>query len=355
MGAASAMRACWRTTATALLLVLAPFVCAPAAADEVADFYRGRTVSMVVGAASGGGYDTYARAVARFLGRHIPGAPSIVVQNMPGAGQSLAAHYVYAVAPKDGTVIAATSPGALLAPLLGGPKVSYDPNRFHFIGNANDEVYACFVLPSAPVKTFADVFENDLILGVTSGSTRDMPSALKHILGARLKLITGYRNTKDVMLAMERGEVHGLCGIGYASVVVQNPERIAQGKLMVLVQESATGHPELNRRGIPLAVSFARTAEQRQALELIYSQGLFGRPFAVAPEVPAARVAALRRAFMAAMADPQLIAEAERMKLDIGPISGEAVQAALRAAFATPKPVVELARKALDADAVEGK
>ena len=329
---------------------LAALSTSPASADEIADFYKGRTVNVVVGSAPGGGYDTYARIVARYLGRHIPGAPSIIVQNMPGAGQSLAANYVYAAAPKDGTVITATSPGALLAPLLGGPKVAYDPTRFNYIGSANEEIYACFARATAPVQSFAEVFEKDWILGVSSGSTRDMPSALRHILGARLKLITGYRNSKDILLAMERGEVHGLCGIGYASVVVQNPELLVQGKLRVIVQASATGHAELNARGVPLAVTFAKSDEQRQALELVFSQGIFGRPFAVAPEVPRARVTALRAAFMATMADPELVAEAERVKLDIGPISGAAVEAALLKAFASPRPAIELARRALDPD-----
>ena len=323
----------------------------PAHADEIADFYKGRTVNIVVGSAPGGGYDTYARIVGRHIGRHIPGNPNVIVQNMPGAGQSLAANYVYSAAAKDGTMIASTSPGALLAPLLGGPKVAYDPTRFNAIGSANEEVYACYARPDASIKSFADAFERDWILGVSSGSTRDMPSALLHILGARLKLITGYRNSKDVLLAMERGEVHGICGVGYASIVVQNPELLAQGRLKVIVQASATGHPELNRQGVPLAVAFARTPEQRQALELVFSQGIFGRPFVVAPEVPAARVAALRKAFMATMTDPDLIAEADKVKLDIGPISGAAVEVALRAAFATPQPVIAMARHALDPDA----
>ena len=332
------------------LLALAGFD-GSACAQDVADFYRGKTLAVIVGSAPGGGYDAFARVVARHIGRHVPGSPGAIVQNMPGAGQSIAAAYVYFSAPKDGTVIVATSPGALLAPLLGGPKVRYDPRRFQYIGSANEEVYACYAKAGGPVASFADTFRSEWIVGVTSGTTRDLPSVHKHILGTKAKLVSGYRNSKDVLLAIERGEVQGLCGLGWASFTMQNPDLVPQGRIKVIVQDSLKGHPELNRMGVPLGTSFAGSEEQRQALELVYSQGVFGRPFALAPEVPVARVAVLRRAFMAAMADPELAAEAARMQLDIGAISGEALQAALTKAFATPQAVVEMARRAIDADA----
>ncbi len=331
--------------ATASILALA----GTAAADEIADFYKGRSVTIVVGSAAGGGYDAYGRLVGQHLGKHIPGNPKVIVQNMPGAGQSLAAFYVYAKAPKDGTAITGTSPGALLAPLLGGPKVQYDPMKFNFIGSANAEVYACFVRTDAPVKTFKDVFEKELILGVSSGTTYDMPAITIAVLKPKYKLVTGYKGSKAVNLAIERNEVQGLCGLSYASFRTQNPDFRKEGKVKVLAQESIKGHPELNKEGVPLVSSFAKTEDDKRTLGLVFNQGQFGRPFAVAPEVPAARVAALRKAFEDTMKDPALLADAKKRKLDVDWISGNEVEAAIKEAFAMPKAISTRARDALEA------
>lgn len=332
-----------------LAVAFAACLCAASAeASDVADFYRGKQINVYIGSSAGGGYDAYARLVARHITNHIPGNPAVVPQNMPGAGQTRAAGYVYAVAAKDGTAMAAVSPGAILQPVLGGPKIQYDPSRFQFIGSANEDIYTCIVRPDAPVKSFAEAFERELILGVSSGTTRDMPNVLVNLLGAKLKLVTGYPGTKEITLALLRNEVQGICGFGYASVISQYPDWIPKGVVKVLLQESAKGHPDLNRAGIPLAIEFAKTPEDKQALELVYSQALAGRPFIMAPEVPADRIAALRAAFMAAMTDPALIADASRMNLETGPMSGEEVQALMAKVFATPAAVVERARKAID-------
>ncbi len=318
-----------------------------ARAEDIAAFYKGKTFNIVVGSAPGGGYDAYGRLVAAHLGRHIPGNPAVVVQNMPGAGQSLAANYVYSIAAKDGTAIAATSPGALLSPLVGGPKVAYDPLKFNFIGSANHEVYACYIRTDAPVKSFKEAFEKEIVIGVSSGTTRDMPTITLALLGPKYKMVTGYKGSRDVNLAIERGEVHGLCGLSYASFRTQNPNYKKEGKLKVMVQESMVGHPELNKDGVPLVSSFAKTDDDRRALALVFNQGLFGRPFVAAPEVPPERIAALRKAFEDTMKDPQLIADANKRKLDVDWLPGVAVEKALKEAYATPKPLVDRVRGVL--------
>jgi tripartite-type tricarboxylate transporter receptor subunit TctC len=335
----------WRRATVAFAACLAATA---AEAGSVAEFYAGKQINLYIGSSAGGGYDAYARLVARHIGSHIPGHPAVVPQNMPGAGQTRAAGYVFAVAAKDGTAMAAISPGSVLQPILGGPKIQYDPSKFQFIGSANEDIYTCIARPDAPVKTFAETFDKELIVGVSSGTTRDMPTVLVNILGAKLKLVTGYPGTKEITLALQRNEVQGICGFGYASLVAQYPDWIPSGVVKVLLQESAKGHPDLTNAGVPLATSFAKTPEDKQALELIYSQGVAGRPFVVAPEVPKDRVDALRAAFTAAMKDPQLLADAAKMNLEVSPMSGEDVQALMAKVFAASPEVVERARKAID-------
>lgn len=334
---------------SAALLAAVLCLCGTGArADDVADFYKGKTITIYIGSSAGGGYDAYARLVGRHIGRFIPGEPNVLPTNMPGAGQTRAAFQVYSVAPKDGTAIAAVSPGALLVPLLGGPKIQYDPAKFRYIGSANSDVYTCIARPDAPVKAFNETFTTELIVGVSSGTTRDMPTALNAVLGTKLKLVTGYPGTKEITLAFLRGEVQGICGFGYASLMSQYPDWVPKGVAKVILQESLTGHPDLNKQNIPKGIDLARNEEERQTLHLIYSQGIFGRPFVVAPEVPAARVEALRKAFAAAMADKQLIADAQKMNLDLDPLSGAETQKLVEQAYATPAHVVARAKKALD-------
>jgi tripartite-type tricarboxylate transporter receptor subunit TctC len=319
-------------------------------AQSGGDFYKGKQVNVIIGSAAGGGYDAYGRLVARHLAKHIPGTPNVIAQNMPGAGQSKAAGYVYAIAPKDGTAIAAVSPGALLVPVLGGPTIHYDPNKFQYIGSANSDVYVCITRPDAPIKTFADTFEKEWIVGVSSGTTRDMPMLLKNVLHAKLKLVAGYPGTKEITLAFERGEVQGICGFGYASLMSQYPDWVPSGKAKVILQESVKGLPELNQAGVPLGASFAKTPEDKRVMELVYSQGIFGRPFLVAPQVPKDRVQILRTAFTAAMKDPQAVADAQKMKLDLDAISGDEVQDLVGKIYATPPEIIHRAKQALETE-----
>ncbi|MGE5539240.1 MAG: Bug family tripartite tricarboxylate transporter substrate binding protein [Gemmatimonas sp.] len=330
-------------------LLLAAFSTSPAHAQS-GDFYKGKQVQIIIGSAAGGGYDAYGRIVQRHLGKHIPGNPTVIAQNMPGAGQTKAAGYIYSVAAKDGTFIAAVSPGALLVPVLGGPTIQYDPNRFQYVGSANSDVYTCVTRGDSPVQKFADAFDKEWIIGVSSGTTRDMPMALKNVLHAKLKMVAGYPGTKEISLAFERNEVQGICGFGYASLMSQYPDWIPSGKAKIILQESLKGHPDLNKAGIPLATSFAKNDEDRQVLELIYSQGIFGRPFLVAPEVAKDRVAILRKSFMETMQDPALIADAGRAKLDLDAISGDEVQALVAKVYATPERIIQRTKQALETD-----
>ncbi len=332
---------------------LAVFAClavTPARAQHaVADFFRGKQVDIVVGSSAGGGYDTYARLLSRHLGEHIPGNPEVVVQNMPGAGSNKATGYIYSVAPKDGTVIGAVFPGALLDPLIGEVKVQHDPNKLVYVGSANSDVYICFVRSDAPAKTFQDVFTHEVILGAsnTGGSTRDLPAMLNNLLGTKFRIVTGYAGSKEITLAIERNEVNGACGIGWSGLPTMHPDWFAKKLMTVLVQLSMKGHPDLNKMGVPLAVQFARTDEERQVMELIESQGEFGRPYVLPPGVPQERVAALRKAFVDALHDQALLAEAKKMQLDLDYMTGDELQALVAKLFALPATIVARAKQAL--------
>jgi tripartite-type tricarboxylate transporter receptor subunit TctC len=252
-----------------------------------------------VGSAVGGGFDTYARLVGRHLGRFIPGNPTIIVQNIPGAGSNKAASYVALQAPKDGTVIGAVQAIAITQPLISDQPVPHDPSKFIMIASANRSVYFCVVRSDAPVKSFQETFDKEAIIGTSSegASLRDYPVMLINVLGVKLRLIGGYAGSREIMIAMERNEIQGMCGMDWSSFLTQQRDWIASGFARLLAQEDLEGHPEMNKVGVPLTISFAKTEEDRQVMEMIYSQNLFGRPYLVAPGVPADRVAALRKAF----------------------------------------------------------
>jgi len=332
-------------TLTALVVSLVP----AEAQDTVEAFYRGKAINLYIGSSAGGGYDTYARVLARHFGKYIPGNPTVVPQNMPGAGSNKLSGYIYSVAPKDGTAIGAIFPGAVLAPLLADAPLQHDPNKLIYIGSANSDVYTCVVRSETPVKTFGDVLTREVIVGATSdgGTSRDMPSLSNNVLGAKFRIVSGYAGTKEIALALERKEVDGLCGFGWTSINASYPDWLTRGVVRILVQENAKGHPDLNRMGVPLSVDFAKTAEDRQVMELVYTQAIFGRPFVAPPGVPPERVAALRKAFMAAFADKELLAEAQKIKLDIEALSGEEVQGLVTKAFSLPPKVIERAKQSL--------
>jgi tripartite-type tricarboxylate transporter receptor subunit TctC len=321
------------------------------AQDSVEGFYKGKQINLVVGSSAGGGYDAYARLLARHLGNFVPGNPTLVVQNMSGAGSNRAAGYIYSVAPKDGTVIGAIFPGAIVQPLFGDVAFAHDPSKLIYLGSANSDQYVCYVRSDAPVKTFQDTLSRELIVGASNegATTRDLPTLLNNVLGTKLRIVTGYAGSREITLALERNEVQGTCGVGWSGIVTIHPEWFERGTVKVLVQLGVKGHPDLDRMGVPLAISLAKNADDRAVLSLVMSQSIFGRPFILPPETPSERVATLRKAFMEALQSKSLMAEGEKMKLDIGPLSGEDLQTLVRHLYATPVHIVERARQALAA------
>jgi tripartite-type tricarboxylate transporter receptor subunit TctC len=341
------MRVGMRVGLTGLALVAAT---GGAQAQDVATFYKGRQISIIVGSSPGGGYDLYGRLLSRHMGKHLPGNPIMVVSNMPGAGGNVAAAHIANIAPKDGTAIGAIFMGTVVEPLFTTTKrATHHPTKFHYIGSANTDYYVCLARGDAQVKKFEDLFDTELVVGGSAGgaSTRDFPLMLRNVLGAKFKIVAGYPGTREINLAIQRNEVQGGCGQTWSSVTSLYKQEFAEGRIRPLVQEDAVGSPELNKMGVPLARSFAKTEEQRQILDLYYSQTAFSRPYVVAMETPADRVAALRAAFMAAMKDPDLVGEANKMQVDADPVSGEDLQKKVEQIFATPADIVEKTRKAV--------
>jgi tripartite-type tricarboxylate transporter receptor subunit TctC len=334
--------------ATALLAALAV---APASAQTPAEFYKGRTVSIIVGSSAGGGFDLYARMIGRHMQRHMPGAPSIVVSNMPGAGSIRLAQHIYAVAPKDGTVIGAVFAGAIMDPLLGARtnKVEYDAAKFTYIGSANSEAYVCLARRDAKVQTFTDVLNTEIVLGASAagGSTVDFPTLLRNVLGARFRLVNGYPGTNEISLAIESGEVQGACGYAWTTLQGRRRNWITDNLVNILVQEVPEAHAEMTKLGIPVAQQFAKTDEQRKILDLVYSQLRFGRPYIAPPGIPADRVVALRKAFADTLNDAELLKEADKLQIDVDVLEGGAMQKFVAELYATPADIVEKTRAAL--------
>jgi tripartite-type tricarboxylate transporter receptor subunit TctC len=339
-----------RQSFAVMIAALAFVATSPAQSQDANEqFFRGKTINIYVGSSAGGGYDTYARLLARHFGRHVPGQPTIVVQNMPGAGGNKAAGYIYSVAPKDGTAIGAISPGAILQPLLGDVAVQHEPNKFIYLGSANNDVYHCFTRTDSPVKSFRDALEREVILGASNegGTTRDLPAMMNNLAGAKFRIVTGYAGSKEITLAAERNEVQGACGIGWTGFTTLYPHWFEKKLVTMILQLSVKGHPELNAMKVPLATEFARTPEDRQAMELVLSQGVFGRPFMLPPGMPPERAEALRKAFMAAMNDPALISDAKKANLDVDPYAGSDLQNLIASLYALPRSTVEKAKQSL--------
>jgi len=331
------------------LLAAACHVSPAGAQDAVADFFSGKQINIIVGSSAGGGYDTYARLLARHFGNHIPGNPTAVVQNMPGAGSAKSVGYVSSVAPKDGTAIAAFYPPVILAPLLEGMTGPFDPVKVSYLGSANSDTYLCFVRSDAPAKTFADTFSHEVILGASAegGTTRDLPAMLNNLIGTKFRIVTGYAGSKEITLAIERNEVNGACGIGWTGLPTMHPDWFSKKLMVVLAQLSMKGHPDLNRMGVPLAADFAKSEDDRKVMELVFSQGTYGRPFVMPPGVPPERVAALRKAFMDTLHDPALLADAQKAQLDVDAMSGDELQALVTKLYALPANIVARAKQAL--------
>ena len=318
---------------------------APVSAAGVEDFYKGKTVSLVIGYSVGGGYDAYGRLLARHLGKHIPGQPNVQPQNMTGAGSLKAANYIYSVAPKDGSAIGTFSRSLAIAPLLN--RAEFDSTRFTWIGSVTDEVSLCLTRTDLPVKTFNDVLTTQTTFGGEGpGSDPNVFALLyRNVFGAKIKLVSGYPGTNEIQLATERGEVDGLCGLSWSTLKGRYPHWLKERKANILVQAGIKKEAELPH--VPAATDLAKEPEQRQILNLILIGQAMARPFAAPPGIPADRKAALIAAFDRTVRDPEFLAEAQRLNLDVNLVTAARLDALLAEAYATPKDVVAKATKAL--------
>jgi tripartite-type tricarboxylate transporter receptor subunit TctC len=319
------------------------------AQDGVANFFKDKAITLEVGAPPGGVLDLHARLLSRHLARHVPGNPTVRVAYKPGAGSKVAARGLYTVAPKDGTWIGATFPSAIVDPLLDITGLDYDPTKFIYLGSGSNEVPICMARADGPVQTLQDLMSRELITSVTGpgGTNHDFPVAMAGLLGTKFKFVKGYQGGAQLGLAIERNEVQGVCG-SWSFTKVQYPD-ILNGTLFlrIFVQGSLSGDPDLTKAGVPLAGSLAKNEPDRQALELFLARYAFATPYMLPPGVPPERVQALRAAFAAAMADPELVAEAKRTSTDIKPMTGEEVQRLVGRIYQSPKPVVDRLREAL--------
>jgi tripartite-type tricarboxylate transporter receptor subunit TctC len=337
-----------------LLAATAGLALASAAQAQQSDlekFYAGRNVDFLIGSAPGGGYGIYASVLSRHIGRHLPGKPNIVARNLDGAGSITAANLLYNKMPKDGSTFGAIFMGAVVEPLIGDASATqFDARKFIYIGSANKETSICLVWHTSPVQTFDQVFNQEVIVGgagVTS-SIRQYPMVLNNVLNTKFKLINGYPGSREAGLAMERGEVSGLCGIQWTSFLAQGAEWVAKNEVRILAQMGGVnGDDELNKMNVPTIWKFVKNDADRRTLAVIFNQLEFGRPYVLPPGVPADRVAAFRKAFDETMKDPEFLADAEKAKLIINPVNGEGVQKLVDEIYMTPKEDVERARAAL--------
>jgi tripartite-type tricarboxylate transporter receptor subunit TctC len=319
------------------------------AQEDVAGFYRGKLVRMVVGTGPGGGYDLFARAVARHIGDHIPGNPTVIVQNQPAAGGLVMVNQLYSLGPKDGSVIAAPINGIPTAPLLEPAGARFEAAKLNWIGSTNRETYVAFAWHAAAVRNLADLMQKELIVGATAPGTTlvDFPLVTNRFLGTKFKVVRGYDSTPQINVAIERGEVAGIGGIGWQSVKTQSPQWIAERKITVIAQYGLQRDPEL--AAAPTMLEAAKTDGDRAALTMMFARTEYGRPYFAPPDVPAGRVALLRRAFDATMKDPAFIADAAQLQLELSPATGEEVQALVAKLAGTPADIVARVRAALDA------
>jgi tripartite-type tricarboxylate transporter receptor subunit TctC len=318
-----------------------------AQAESVAEFYRGKNVNIIVGYSAGGGYDVYARLMAPYLKKYLPGNPNVITQNLEGAGSLKAANYIYNVAPKDGTAIGTFGRGLAMEPLIGTSATQFDATKFTWIGSGTNELAVFAIWHDSPVKTWSDMLQKSFTVGGEgSGSDPDTyANLLKHLFGVKLKLISGYPGTAEVTLALERGEVDGRASWSWSSLKSLRPEWIENKKLNFPIQLNLSKNPDLP--DVPLAIDLATNDRQRQILKMVLSRQVMGRPFAAPPGIPEDRKQALRKAFDDTMKDPEFLAEAKTRKMEVNPVSGVEVEKLVNELYQTPKDVVAEARTAI--------
>ena len=326
------------------LVVLAGLACAAG----VEDFYKGRNVTLVIGYSVGGGYDAYARLLGRYFGKHIPGNPAIVPEQMTGAGSLRSANFIYSVAAKDGSVFGTFSRSMGISPLVD--KAEFDSRKFTWLGSVTDDNTTCVTWNTSPIKNWDDFLTKPSKFGGEgAGADPDVWTLLyKNVFGAKLKLVTGYPGTNDIALAMERGEVDGLCGMSWSTIKTRHPEWLTSHSVNIIVQAALKKEPEI--AAVPLATDLAKTPEQLQIIKLLLVSQAMARPFAAPPGIPADRKAALISAFDATMKDADFLAEAQKLSFDVRPVNATAIDAMLVEVYQTPKDVIARATKAISSE-----
>ena len=311
-----------------------------ASAQSPSGYYANKQVKMIIGLGAGGGYDLWARTVARHIGRHLPGNPTVISQNMEGAGSFRAASYMYSQAPRDGTVMALIARDASLGPITGNPGAQFDPTKFSWLGTTTTETNVCVAYKTAVVKTVFDLQQRELMVGDNGAGTGtgNYPKALNQLLGLKFKIIRGYGSSVDVLLAMERGEVEGYCE-SLESVIGHRPTWISSGTVNVLFQGGAKPNPDI--KDVPFINELAKSDDDRSAIEFLYAGQGIGRPFFAPPGLAPDVLAMMRTAFNATMKDPDFVAEVRQRKLKLEPEDGDYMQNLVNRIYATPKPIVD--------------
>jgi tripartite-type tricarboxylate transporter receptor subunit TctC len=331
------MRSIKCAAAGVVALVCASFTTA-VSAQNVESFYRGKTIELHVGFGTGGGNDLWGRALARHMPRYIPGNPTMIVKNVPAAGSLVVANWIASAAPRDGTAIGMIARGIPFEPLFDGKGVQFDPLTLMYLGSPSRDSNMCAVWKDRPFKTAQDMFEREVVLGSTGSGAEShvFPLILKNLLGAKVKIVAGYKGSQDILLAIERGELDGLC---LGTETVRRTNQYANGNFRIILQMATEPDPVLG--DLPLVSQFAKTDEDRAILNLIFARVDVGRPFVIPPGVPEDRVSALRGAFDATMKDAEFKKDVEKMQLDISAKTGAELEELIRKAYGTPKAIVK--------------
>jgi tripartite-type tricarboxylate transporter receptor subunit TctC len=327
---------------------------APSAAlsQSAEEFFGKSRIVMYIGSAPGAGYDLYGRAVARHMGRHLPGNPTLVPSNMPGAGSIVLANFMYARAPRDGSALAGIQNGDVMEPIIGNSNARFKPSEFVWLGSVNKQTNVCISWATTGVKSVADVMTKEFLVGVvTSTSTETVANLVNELVGSKFKLIKGYQSTTAVLKAMEQGEVGGLCGIGIDSVQSSMSDALTNGRIHVFMQIGADRHPELPQASF--VYDHLKDAGDKELLDFLMARMLFGRPFLAPPGVPLERAKLLQEAFWKTMSDPEFLSEASRLNMPVAPIDGNEVMASVvKLEKAQPK-LVERATRIIGGPAVK--
>ncbi len=345
------MTACRHLAAVTTLAVIT-CLAGPAVAQPADDFFRGKQISIIVGSTAGGGYDAYARLLVRHIGAHLPGNPNVIAKNMPGAGGLTLANYLYNRAPKDGTEIGTVQNGLPFEKLFqtlspGGRNALFDAKKFGWIGSMAQTVFVTVTWHDAPAKTLQEATTKEIVLGASGPSSDSSILAVlsNNLLGTKFKIVHGYDGAAAVDLAMENGEIQGEAGKDWTTLTSTRPQWLKDKKINILVQMGTTAHPAL--QGVPMAIDLARTPQDRRIMELVFAKYGMSRPFMAPPGLPPKRLALLRRAFDETLRDPDVLAEGQRLGMEIRPVSGEEVEELVTQIMATPDDLAVKARAAL--------